>query len=139
MQDDIGRLIKMIHDRMKTRMDAMLKENDLTLSQMRVLGYVHLQGDQTTQKEIEEYLEVAHPTVVGIVSRLEKNGFLRCYRHPENKRNKIVCSTEKARSLNSFLSENKEQIDKQITAGLSEKEVSELCRILQIIYHNIES
>lgn len=139
MQDDIGRLIKMIHDRMKTRMDAMLKENDLTLSQMRVLEYVHIQENQTTQKEIEEYLGVAHPTVVGIVSRLEKNGFLQCYRNPENKRNKIVCSTEKARSLSSFLSENKKQIDTQITAGLSEKEVSEFCRILHIIYHNLES
>lgn len=138
MQDDIGRLVKMIHDRLKTRMDAMLKENDLTLSQMRVLEYVHQQDDQTTQKEIEDYLGVAHPTVVGIVSRLEKNGFLRCFRHPENKRNKIVCTTEKARSLSSFLSENKKQIDMQIRAGLSHHDVSELCRILQIIHQNLE-
>lgn len=138
MQDDIGRLIKMIHDRLKTRMDAMLKENDLTLSQMRVLEFVHRQKDQTTQKEIEDYLGVAHPTVVGIVSRLEKNGFLRCYRHPDNKRNKIVCSTEKASSLSSFLSENKKQIDMQIKTGLSDHEVSELYRILQIILHNVE-
>lgn len=138
MNYNIGMLLKMINDRLKTLADASLKENNLTLSQTRVLDFVHLQGDQTTQKEIEDYLGVAHPTVVGILSRLEKNGFLSCYLDPNNKRKKIVCNTEKATNLSTFMLKEMKQTEERLTANLSLAEVNELRRMLQIIYTNIE-
>ena len=138
MTHDIGKLLKLINDRLKTSFDASFKEKDLTLSQTRVLEFIHMRGTQTTQKEIEEYLEVSHPTVTGIISRLEKNGFLSCYFDPDDRRNKIVCNTEKARMLNAFMAEEKNRMEHMMTVGLSETEIGELFRMLQIIYGNIK-
>lgn len=138
MAHDIGKLLKLLNDRLKTSADASLKESGLTLSQTRVLEFIHVQGERTTQKEIEDYLEVSHPTVAGIISRLEKNGFLSCYLDPNNKRSKIVCNTEKARALSAFMMEEMKRTEQMLTAGLTEEEVGELRRMLQIMYGNIK-
>ena len=69
-QKDVGYFIKNINDRLKVRADADLKSYNLTLAQSRVLAFLNNQGGSATQKEIEVFLEVSHPTVVGIVSRM---------------------------------------------------------------------
>lgn len=137
MTYDIGVLLKMINDHLKANADASLKGHDLTLSQSRVLNFISSQGNRATQKDIEDYLGVAHPTVVGIISRLEKNGFLSCYFDPDNKRNKIVCATEKAIRLEGILREEMKRTEERLTANLSPKEVNELHRMLEILYSNI--
>ena len=73
MNDDVGYMLKKVNDRIHIQADANLKECGLTFSQMRVLMVLRKNGGQVSQKMIEEELGVAHPTVVGIVSRLEKN------------------------------------------------------------------
>lgn len=138
MNYDIGILIKMIDNRLKASADASLKQYNLTLSQTQVLDYVHFQGGQTTQKDVEDYLGVAHPTVVGIISRLEKNGFLSCYIDPDNRRNKIVCSTEKAKEVKSIMRKEMKHTEKRITSKLSLEEIEELRRLLKVVYTNIE-
>ena len=76
MNHGIGYQFKIINDRIKARADADLKTHDLTLTQTRVLGFLAESGGQATQKEIEADLQVSHPTVVGIISRMEQKGFL---------------------------------------------------------------
>ena len=98
-QKDIGYLIKNINDKLKVKADADLKNSNLTLAQSRVLAFLDSRGGQATQKEIEVYLEVSHPTVVGIISRMEQNGHLRCRVDETDKRNKIVALTEQAKAL----------------------------------------
>ena len=77
LQKDIGYLIKNINDKLKVKADADLKHSKLTLAQSRVLAFLDSQGGQATQKEIEVYLEVSHPTVVGIISEI----FIHIKRH----------------------------------------------------------
>lgn len=134
---DIGRLLKMINDHLRANVDASLKEHHLTFSQLKVLNFVSSQENQTTQKEIEDYLGVAHPTVVGIISRLEKNGFLFCYLDPGNKRTKIVRATKKTILLDNMLSEKMRETDERLIANLSPDEIKELHRMLEIVYTNI--
>ena len=67
MKNDVGYLIKRINDKLAVRADAELKQYHLTMSQGRVFLYLSSRGGQATQKEIETFLGVAHPTVVGIV------------------------------------------------------------------------
>ncbi|MBD5383918.1 MAG: MarR family transcriptional regulator, partial [Ruminococcaceae bacterium] len=76
---DIGLLIKRLADKIKFSVDVLLKEQGVTFSQTLVIDFLHSQGGRATQKEIEDHLQVSHPTVVGIISRLEKNGFVSCH------------------------------------------------------------
>ncbi|MCD8369830.1 MAG: MarR family transcriptional regulator [Clostridiales bacterium] len=137
-QLEIGILIKQIHDKMRAYGDAALKQRGLTFSQMRVIQFVSGQGDRTTQKEIEDYLGVSHPTVVGLVTRLERNGFLYCYKDETNRRNKLVCNTRKACDMEREMFEEHQSAEEQLLRGLCEQERKELSRFLTVLNQNLD-
>lgn len=137
-QKDIGYLIKNINDKLKVKADADLKHSNLTLAQSRVLAFLDSRGGQATQKEIEVYLEVSHPTVVGIISRMEKNGHLRCRVDETDKRNKIVALTEQAKALGEEMEQRILANEKMLLASLSEADIKKLKQMLLIIYNNLE-
>ena len=98
-QYPIGCLLKMITDKIKIQADANLAQHDLTLTQSRVLGYLARNGGTATQKEIEGFLQVSHPTVAGVIGRMEQKGFVSCRPDPADKRSKLVCQTPRATEI----------------------------------------
>ncbi len=135
---EIGYLIKRINDKLKVKADADLKSHELTLTQSRVLAFLNSEDGQATQKEIEDFLEVSHPTVVGIVSRMEQNGFVTTWFDPENRRNKIVQLTESSRKIGADLDRTIQEQEKSMLKGLSQGQISELARMLTLIYKNLD-
>lgn len=135
---DVGYLIKNIHEKLKVKADADLKRYNLTLTQSRVLAFLNSQGGQTTQKEIEVFLEVSHPTVVGIISRMEKNGYVTSWIDENDKRNKNVKLTKQAEALGIDMEQNIHDTEKKILASLSEEDVAHLREMLLEIYKNLE-
>ena len=137
-QKDIGYLIKNINDKLKVKADADLKHNNLTLAQSRILTFLDSKGGQTTQKEIEVFLEVSHPTVVGIISRMEQNGHLRCWVDEKDKRNKIVALTEQAKALGDEMKQKIFANEQRLLASLSREDIEKLKQMLLTIYNNLE-
>ncbi len=135
---DIGYFIKNINDRLKVKADAEMKRYGLTLSQSRVLAFLHERGGVATQKEIEIFLEVSHPTVVGIVSRMEQNGYLACRIDEGDKRNKLVALTKKAEAFGADMERSILANEKRLLASLSEADVEHLRRMLCVMYNNLE-
>ncbi len=138
MEPGIGYWFKTISDKMKASADADLKRHGLTFAQARVLAFLQSVGGQTTQKEIEKFLQVSHPTVVGVVSRMEQNGFLSTWIDPEDRRNKRVKLTPKAVAVGKEMENIVEVKDRVLVRSLTEEEVKELQRLLEIIYNNLE-
>ena len=138
MNHGIGYQFKIINDRIKARADADLKTHDLTLTQTRVLGFLAESGGQATQKEIEADLQVSHPTVVGIISRMEQKGFLCTWTDPMDRRNKIVRLTDKASKLDREIDATVAMQDEMLLRGLSEQQVDELRNCLARIVRNLE-
>lgn len=134
---DIGLLIKRLTDKIKASVDALLKKHGLTFSQTVVISFLSERGGKATQKEIEDHMQVSHPTVVGIISRLENNGFVICFMDEKNRRNKIVCMTDKAQSIVGVMHADKTEMENKLTKGLSEAELAEFRRIIDILYKNI--
>ncbi|MGN0135963.1 MarR family transcriptional regulator [Anaerotignum sp.] len=134
----VGYYIKTIHEKIKVHADADLKRHHLTLAQSRVLIYLTEAGGEATQKEIETFLEVSHPTVVGIVSRMEQNGHVTCWMDPRDKRNKIVRLTEQAVSLGNEMISLIEQQEQEMLASLSAEEINALLHALSVIYKNLK-
>lgn len=134
---DIGFLLKQINDRIHTMVNLGLKCHDLTMSQIRVLDYVTYRGGQTTQKDIEKFLGVKHPTVVGLVQRLEKNGYVSCSMDSACKRNKIVTETEKCVEFRQETDLSRKKLEDMLTEGMTQEEVAELKRMLTIMNGNL--
>lgn len=129
LKNDVGYLIKSINDKLKVRADAELKQYHLTISQSRVLVYLRSRGGQATQKEIETLLDVAHPTIVGLVSRMERNGYVTCW-PCEDGRNKYVKLTPQAEAIDKDMQENMQASEEMLLAPLSPEDRERLRGLL---------
>lgn len=136
-KNDIMHLIKKINFQMRTAMDARLRENDLTFTQMIVLRYISQNGGTAGQKEIQEYLNVSHPTVVGLVKRLESHGFVECRADEQDRRSKLVTLTPSAREFGRSMEEGKKKADEAVLGSFSEEELAEFTRLLNKLYDSI--
>lgn len=134
---DVGYLIKGINDKLKVNADADLKHYNLTFSQVHVFAYLQERGGQATQKEVERFLNVSHPTVVGIISRMEQSGYVTCRKDKDN-RNKIVKLTAKADSLGLDLEQSMQNTEKRLLAPLTSEEAEKLKQMLLVIYSHLD-
>ena len=135
---DIGYFIKTINDKIKIKADADLKTHNLTMSQSYVLTYLAKRGGLATQKEIEDFLQVSHPTVVGIVNRLEDKELVNSWMDERDRRNKNVRITEKARRLVDDMTRTIKLQESRMLASFSPEEKKQLADMLRRIYHNLE-
>lgn len=136
-QNHIGYLIKSINDKLKIKADEDLKQHNLTLSQSRIVDYLTKKGGSATQKEIEDSLQVSHPTVVGLVSRMEQNGIV-CAYFDDNIRSKMVLLTEHAKIISEDMNKTINEHERTLLLGLSEDEICDLKKALTIVLKNLD-
>lgn len=132
-----GYLLKLVVERLRVDVDAGLKQHNLTWVQSRLIGFLAYRGGQATQKELERFLEVSHPTVVGIVSRMEQNGFVECRTDRLDRRNKLVSLTRNASEVSACLEKAMQEQDRRMFAGFTEEEREQMDAFLSRIYHNL--
>lgn len=137
MDKGMGYMIKTINERLKNKADEDFREYNITFSQSRILVFLREHDNEVTQKEIETFLEVSHPTVSGIVSRMEQNGFVTCRMDHRNRRNKIVRLTEKALIIGEKIDEKIQIQEKRLIRNFTGEEIQELERMLMAVYDNI--
>ncbi len=139
MLSDIGFLLKVIQENTERHANQIFKPVDLTSSQVRVLKFLRERGETpVSQKEIEEYLHVSHPTVVGIVQRLEHKGFVRTEFSGQDKRQKYVYRTEREEELFRQMNNSHRELESLLTKDMSEKQIRELRELLEIVYDNVK-
>lgn len=134
----IGGMIKYISDKVRQKADNNLKDHNVTLSQVRVLNFLWRENGSCSQKQIEDFLQVSHPTVVGLVSRMEQSGYIQTSISPDDKRNKIVTVTDSGMSLACELCRYMEDIDKRMLVGLTDEQQAQLADMLYIVAQNFE-
>lgn len=132
-----GCLLKMITDKIKIQADANLAQHDLTLTQSRVLGYLARNGGTATQKEIEGFLQVSHPSVAGVIGRMEQKGFVSCRADPADKRSKLVCQTPRATEIAHQMQATIAAAEQQMLRSLSPKQIATLEDALRTIYADL--
>ena len=98
--------------------------------------YLSSRGGQATQKEIETFLDVAHPTVVGLVSRMEQNGYVTCW-PCEDGRNKYVKLTPQAEAIDKDMQRNQLENEKMLLAPLSPEERERLRDLLLTVAEHL--
>ena len=137
---DLARKLKMIDDCVKRKANADLEEMDLTFAQHHTLVFLVMREDHTAElKELEREFKVSQPTVAGLAQRLEVKGYVESLQHPTDKRVKMIRLTEQGEALCRRSWERMKKRGDRLTAGLSEAELFELDRLLDVVYRNIES
>lgn len=137
-KNSIGGIIKYISDKVRQKADNNLKDHNVTLSQVRVLNFLWRENGSCSQKQIEDFLQVSHPTVVGLVSRMEQSGYIQTSVSSDDKRNKIVTVTDSGMALASELCRFMDDMDNRMLEGLSEEQQSQLADMLLTVAKNLE-
>ena len=76
MDRHFGHYVRILHWCTDQNMTNALTEMDLTASQGPILGYIAHRKSPPCSRDIEEEFRLSHPTVSGLLSRLEKKAFL---------------------------------------------------------------
>jgi MarR family transcriptional repressor of mepA len=135
----LGYKFKLINDKFTSHNNEELKKDDLTFSQIALLLYLEKNKDhRVTQKELCEGLHVKHPTMIGLISRMEEKGLLKQTIDSENRRFRIIVMTEKSEVVLRRMKQNHEDTNRILTHGFSEAEVAALNALLTRIYRNME-
>lgn len=136
----IGKKFRCLHRIIKNRFQEHISDLGLTTRQIEVLKFLFRnQNQELNQKAIEEEFDLSHPTVTGILKRLESRDFIK--RKPDEKdaRNKIVVLSEKSLKLRSDLESFAEETEKILTENISDSELATFMSVLDKMVSNLKN
>lgn len=137
--NDIGYTIKILNDELEKRANEDLQKSGLTLSQMRVMAFIAQNNFQTTQKEIESHLGVSHPTVNGLLKRLESKGVITTELSVNRRLTKIVRMTEKGKDECEKAGDSRARHEYLLGKNLTAEERETLMELLNKVLNGITS
>ena len=115
-----------------------LEDMELTSSQGLVLGFLARRREQTVSPgDIGKHFGLSHPTVTGILQRLEAKGFVAYAPDPADRRKKRVFATERALDCFARIQERFLETEARLTAGMTETEQAQLLALLDRVIENM--
>lgn len=134
----VGFLFKQINNIYEKDFNNQLRTLGITASQCEVLDYLfNSSKEEVNQKDIERGLSLKNPTVTGILHRLDEKGFVLVVPNAKDRRCKNVYLTEKAYDIQRRMEADRRKIDKNLTLGMTKKEVQALQKMLNKVLHNV--
>ena len=136
---DIGYMLKIVNDALEKKANETLRNEDLTLSQLKVLGFINTKEEgKTTQKELEDSLAVSHPTINGILKRLEAKGIIVSELSVNRRMTKIVELTEAGKEIVRKTECHRLEHEKRLSKNLSAEEKASLLFYLKKVYEGLK-
>ncbi len=135
----MGYLIGLINNKIKKKANHKLENHGITVKQGRFLGYLHdREGFVTTQKDLQAYFDITHPTTVGIIKRLEQKELITTRPDEGDRRMKIVELAPKEKEIHVEMKYFKEKMETLLLEGIDNQEKEELIRLLEKVYENVK-
>jgi MarR family transcriptional regulator for hemolysin len=113
-----------------------LAPHGITWRQGQVLGYLSLYGP-LSQAELAEYMRVEPPTLVGILDRMERDGWIRRDSDTTDRRRKVIHPTDAAEPVWSKIAACARKVRTRATRGLTAEQLATLKQLLTTIQHNL--
>lgn len=132
-----GRIFRSLDRALGRRMDQALAGMDLTFAQGHIIGYlVHCQTPPCA-KDIEERFHLSHPTVSGLLARLEKKEFIALREDPEDRRRKLVYMLPKGQQCDEAMRAVIQSGDEKVLEGFTPEEGEQFRSFLLRALHNV--
>ena len=121
MERDCGAWVNILSHKLKRRLDNTLTDWGVNSFQSRVLHYirVHYRNGPVFQRDVENSFGLSRSTATGILQHLEREGIICRESVQEDGRLKSLVPTEKAELLDAQVFASLQQIEQEMTAGLS--------------------
>lgn len=113
-----------------------LSGTGITLRQVQVLSCLALY-EEMAQNELANKLRIEPSTLVRILDRMERNGWIERFGLPEDRRKKIIRPTEQVAAKWAEILVHGERMEKLATDGLSQSQLKALKETLAAIRQNL--
>lgn len=117
-----GHLIRILHCRTSSAVTRALSSMDLTASQGQLMGYLAHCQTPPCPKDIEQVFRLSHPTVSGLLSRLEKKGFLALRPDEDDRRCRRVYLLPKGKECIALMDRTIQENEERIIQGFLPEE-----------------
>lgn len=130
----LSNLIKHLNKMFDQQINENMISVNVTRSQMEVLVYTYIKnknGIEVNQVDLEKDLNLKNPTVTGLISRLEKKGYMKREKSSKGPNYKSVLITDEGIRIIEEGKRITDNVEKEMFSVLDKDEKKELTRLLQ--------
>ncbi len=131
MQIHYGHLIRILHWCTDQAMTAALEKMELTAAQGHIMGFLSRQPQPPCPRDVEEEFHLSHPTVSGILSRLEQKGFIQLQTDPNDRRCKRIYIQPKGQECHLTMHQTIQTNESRLVQGFTPEEKELFADFLQ--------
>lgn len=132
-----GHMFRILHCAISQTVTQAMMEMELTSAQGRIMGFLAMQKDPPCAKDIEENFNLSHPTVSGILARLEKKDFIEFRPDQQDKRCKRIYMLPKGTDCNERIYRTIQENEGLIVRGFSQEEMAQFADLLTRAANNL--
>jgi MarR family transcriptional regulator for hemolysin len=115
-----------------------LVPHGITYRQSMVLGWLALEGE-LSQTELAAKMMVEPPTLVGILDRMERDGWISRHDCPSDRRKNLIRTNPAAEPVWDKIIDCAMRVRERATQGLSERQLATLQKLLRRIGQNLKT
>lgn len=134
-----GYYIRLLHSATDQAVTNALASMDLTAAQGHIMGFITHRPEPPCPRDVEEAFHLSHPTVSGLLSRLEKKGFLQLRSDAKDRRVKRIYVLPKGMELEETMHATIRASEEKLTRDFTEAEKEQFARLLQRAIRNVDA
>ena len=115
-----------------------LVPHGITYRQSLVLGWLAVEGE-LSQAELAAKMLVEPPTLVGILDRMERDGWITRNDCPSDRRKKLIRPSAAAEPVWGKILECAARVRARATDGLSQRQLDMLQKLLKQLHNNVDT
>ena len=137
MPKHYGHMLRVLHWCTDQTMTGALARMDLTAAQGHIMGYLAHSPNPPCSRDIEEAFQLSHPTVSGLLSRLEKKGFIEFRPDEKDRRCKRIHMLPKGQACVELMHRTIQENEERIVQGFSDEEKAQFASLLERAISNM--
>jgi MarR family transcriptional regulator, transcriptional regulator for hemolysin len=115
-----------------------LAPQGVTFRQAQVLGSLALEG-RLSQTDLAERMRIEPPTLVGILDRMERDGWIRRGSDKKDRRKKLVEATSAAKPVWTKIVAVAKRVRARATRGMTAAQLTQLKKLLTLVQSNLKT
>ncbi|MEX2185380.1 MAG: MarR family transcriptional regulator [Pirellulales bacterium] len=135
-EQSVGHWLMLAAKDYERALNAAIVPSGITWRQVQVLGWLAYE-EQLTQAELAERMAIEPPTLVGILDRMERDGWICRHDCPTDRRKKIIRPTAQAEPAWEKILSCAQGMRADATEGLTEAERLTLIDLLRRVRRNL--
>lgn len=137
MQPRYGHLLRLLHSATSQTVTNALASMELTAAQGHVMAFITHSRTAPCARDIEDEFQLSHPTVSGLLSRLEKKGFIEFRPDEQDRRCKRIHILPKGQQMHETMHNTIMDMEEQLVSGFTDAEKEQFRQLLLKAIDNV--